>query len=435
MIAWLHPSDKYIDENISTLTYATKASFISNEPSKNEDPRIRIIHDLRRKIISLESELKAANNHIAFLTNLTGGGKISNKNLLIPETKDKIDEYEIKLLDNIASSIYKSDGTAWDDDHSLKDSNKDNILASQKSALMDSMARFNTITEDENSKSETVEEQSYNEEKQFNQIKHQNIKFNHQENGSRLKYLISIVNNYIVKLDPDVISQRLIESISMVTALLQSNRQLRDSINILSKEKEYIEWDNFVLQTDNIELRDRIEILEGIIKSNSNDFENYDWNRILENNSSKDDASTLNSSSSKGIKSIINSMVGIKKENRSLKKRIEYLESQISDVTSQFDWQRSMEPLESRINMRRESSTNNLKEIALNRSPGSCYDSEKLNINNYYKNIPILQNTKSAELSRNLSRISNKRWAKESKKVLSVRNGLERKSKHFVKIV
>lgn len=50
MIACLSPSDSYIDENISTLNYATKASFISNEPVKNEDPKIRLINELKQKI-------------------------------------------------------------------------------------------------------------------------------------------------------------------------------------------------------------------------------------------------------------------------------------------------------------------------------------------------------------------------------------------------
>jgi hypothetical protein len=34
------PSDKMIEENISTLNYAKKASYIANEPKKNLDPKI-----------------------------------------------------------------------------------------------------------------------------------------------------------------------------------------------------------------------------------------------------------------------------------------------------------------------------------------------------------------------------------------------------------
>jgi hypothetical protein len=53
MIACLSPSDFYLEENISTLNYATKASFISNEPTKNEDPKIKLINDLKSKISNL----------------------------------------------------------------------------------------------------------------------------------------------------------------------------------------------------------------------------------------------------------------------------------------------------------------------------------------------------------------------------------------------
>jgi kinesin family protein 4/21/27 len=57
MIACLSPSDAYIEENISTLNYATKASFIANEPVKNEDPKIKLINELKQKVISLQREL------------------------------------------------------------------------------------------------------------------------------------------------------------------------------------------------------------------------------------------------------------------------------------------------------------------------------------------------------------------------------------------
>lgn len=64
MIACLSPSDAYSEENLSTLTYATKASFISNEPVKNEDPKMKLIHELKVKVGTLQRELSQANNHI-----------------------------------------------------------------------------------------------------------------------------------------------------------------------------------------------------------------------------------------------------------------------------------------------------------------------------------------------------------------------------------
>lgn len=42
-IACLSPSDRYLDENVSTLNYASRASMISNIPIKNIDPKIMMI--------------------------------------------------------------------------------------------------------------------------------------------------------------------------------------------------------------------------------------------------------------------------------------------------------------------------------------------------------------------------------------------------------
>jgi len=50
MIACLTPNDNFLDENISTLTYATKASYITNCPILNDDPKVKTIKELKRKI-------------------------------------------------------------------------------------------------------------------------------------------------------------------------------------------------------------------------------------------------------------------------------------------------------------------------------------------------------------------------------------------------
>ena len=40
MMACLSPSDRFIEENLSTLNYASRAGLISNLPTKNIDPLI-----------------------------------------------------------------------------------------------------------------------------------------------------------------------------------------------------------------------------------------------------------------------------------------------------------------------------------------------------------------------------------------------------------
>jgi hypothetical protein len=43
MIACVNPNDEFYEENISTLTYTTKASFITNQPTVNDDPKTKQI--------------------------------------------------------------------------------------------------------------------------------------------------------------------------------------------------------------------------------------------------------------------------------------------------------------------------------------------------------------------------------------------------------
>ena len=72
MIACLNPCDAHIDENLNTLQYASKAAFISNKPMRNDDPKSRMIEDLKAQVKVLTEELSQANQTIQFLSQLTG---------------------------------------------------------------------------------------------------------------------------------------------------------------------------------------------------------------------------------------------------------------------------------------------------------------------------------------------------------------------------
>ena len=71
-VACLSPSDRFVDENISTLNYATKASYIANDPIRNDDPNARKIQELKNKNHLLRYELKAANETIFSLSKELG---------------------------------------------------------------------------------------------------------------------------------------------------------------------------------------------------------------------------------------------------------------------------------------------------------------------------------------------------------------------------
>ena len=70
MIACVTPSDYFYEENVSTLNYATRASYIANAPKKNVDPRVREIQDSKKINPLLQLELRNTNKHIEYLNQL-----------------------------------------------------------------------------------------------------------------------------------------------------------------------------------------------------------------------------------------------------------------------------------------------------------------------------------------------------------------------------
>lgn len=47
MISCLSPSDDFLEENISTLNYSVKTAHIANQPIKNQDPNVKLVHKLK----------------------------------------------------------------------------------------------------------------------------------------------------------------------------------------------------------------------------------------------------------------------------------------------------------------------------------------------------------------------------------------------------
>lgn len=70
MIACLNPSTTHFEESLQTLTYASMASYISNAPTLNIDPKVRQNEQLRQHVASLNKEIKKLEDHIKVLTKL-----------------------------------------------------------------------------------------------------------------------------------------------------------------------------------------------------------------------------------------------------------------------------------------------------------------------------------------------------------------------------
>ena len=67
----------------------------------------------------------------------------------------------------------------------------------------------------------------------------------------------------------------------MIKELHQSNKLLRDNVQGLYSEKDKKDSDNFVLQNENRDLRDRIEILENVIGAQTFDVNQDAWRDLL----------------------------------------------------------------------------------------------------------------------------------------------------------
>lgn len=71
--------------------YASKAGLISNQPQRNDDPKTKIIEQLTQQVKILTSELLRANNHIQFLSSITGQkAEVFGENLIQGSGKNGI---------------------------------------------------------------------------------------------------------------------------------------------------------------------------------------------------------------------------------------------------------------------------------------------------------------------------------------------------------
>lgn len=119
----------------------------------------------------------------------------------------------------------------------------------------------------------------------------------------------------------------------MVKELMQTNRELRDTVDTLNETNERNESDLYQFQIENRDLRDRIEILESVIATTTHqsDFDQLDWRQLLlvEDVSGEGKKKSLNPSLGKGGSVAINEMatelIETKKVNRQLTSDVDQL--------------------------------------------------------------------------------------------------------------
>ncbi|OMJ89654.1 hypothetical protein SteCoe_8201 [Stentor coeruleus] len=205
MIACIAPLDSFFEDNLSTLTYATKALCISNEPIRNIDPKTRVIKELRKEVKRLNSELLLANQQISMLTEIV--------NLDPKEQANKLKEVEklplkaenlvrIKMLRSNIESMPLSPTK----------------LQSQTTYSKFSDAEFSDFT-----------------------------------------------------LTPEILSEKLYDSVKMIRELMNANKKLKDMVGDLNQQKRALEAENIQLQNENQDLQEKLEMFDSLVKKKPQD--------------------------------------------------------------------------------------------------------------------------------------------------------------------
>ena len=68
-------------------------------------------------------------------------------------------------------------------------------------------------------------------------------------------------------------NERLIDSVTKVTELLRANQFLREEVDGLTSAADTKDYELYALNSENSKLRERIEVLETIVKASNQDYE------------------------------------------------------------------------------------------------------------------------------------------------------------------
>mgnify|MGYP001453346562 FL=1 len=96
-VACLSPCDRFIDENLSTLQYASRAQSIENRAVINVDPTTKLIHRLKKEIKVLRRDLIQARR----LAEVAQYAVLDQANLSTDEISIQCRKLKKDMIDNI----------------------------------------------------------------------------------------------------------------------------------------------------------------------------------------------------------------------------------------------------------------------------------------------------------------------------------------------
>ena len=139
-------------------------------------------------------------------------------------------------------------------------------------------------------------------------------------------------------------NERLIDSVSKVTELLRANQFLRDEIDTLSKGNERKDNEIYTFTHENMGLRERIEVLEHIIKCNQQDYEQLVSAKVLTGMEKSSYEFHGAGHKSNSIDAVYQELIALREHNRKLEKRVKTLEKQNIDISKNLNFVGNNEP-------------------------------------------------------------------------------------------
>jgi chromosome segregation ATPase len=125
-------------------------------------------------------------------------------------------------------------------------------------------------------------------------------------------------------------NDRLIDSVTKVTELLRANQWLREEVDGQSRSLDQKEYELFSLNTENYRLRERIEVLETLVRGSSNQKPH----------------TRVSSIGGRGgtIDKVYTELIGLRQHNRVLETRVKTLEKQNVEISKSLDFVGNNEP-------------------------------------------------------------------------------------------
>ena len=120
----------------------------------------------------------------------------------------------------------------------------------------------------------------------------------------------------------------------MVTDLMKSNTQLRQSTDQLYERQTKLESDNYYLQIENRDLRDKIEILESVIASTTkqDEFDSLDWRSLLSDSASTKPQTPALKSNNLALNDLAAELIETKKLNRQMTDEMESMRASMQQM-------------------------------------------------------------------------------------------------------